>query len=151
MGLYDDIIPEYPLPGFPPTVDPKSVDWATKSLDCRMGVYKITKDGQLQGIGKFGGITPKWENVLYTGEVSFYTNISPADPLSFEYCSFFESGKLRKIINVETLESIDAGYNFQGKLEALQNTIQSIIDSTEMEMNSFIRLKLQVAINQSKN
>lgn len=88
MGLFDEIRCEYPLPGLP---DPSGVQFQTKSFECLLDNYRITREGFLEveeyevedqsdpnaeGFLRFIGIATKvpsgWNQVDFTGTVNFY-------------------------------------------------------------------------------
>jgi hypothetical protein len=71
MGMFDNIKCEHPLPdGF----DDNLKRFQTKSLDCELATYTITKDGKLvcDVAGQYG--TERGEVPNFTGEIEFYTS-----------------------------------------------------------------------------
>lgn len=129
MGMFDELICHYPLPGYPK--DRKSRIFQTKSLDCLMDLYTITEDGRLVCDEKHDEYVPEHERpypnekgikgmirsvrtvvdkkdvlVNYTGPICFY-DWEPADPkknkpvFSIEYFAYFDKGHLGAIIKSE--------------------------------------------------
>jgi len=129
MGLYDNIKCEYPLPGkFPAEL--QTVWFQTKDLGSSLSDHIITSDGKLcqyrykliyntkKSSVKFGNKKINLPSIkerkflghqelVYDGAVTFYTNFpqsldypSKAEKW-YEYCAFFENGKLIKIIQVK--------------------------------------------------
>ena len=115
MGLFDDLICEYPLPGNPP----KTAKYQTKSLGCDLYEYRITSDGTLcvhncdyedrsdptaAGYERLKGravrVNERWEQVTppFRGEVFFYGE-------SGDYSALFDDGKLLNVKLVASDES----------------------------------------------
>lgn len=97
MGLFDDVLCEYPLPEWPDGEEPS---FQTKDLECAMLRYRITADGRLleaeyerdsSGRGRVAG----WTDIDYHGYVTFYTSV-PRDGGRewFEYRAKFTDGEL---------------------------------------------------------
>lgn len=126
MGMYDTIICEYPLPdGY--TVKPGD-SFQTKSLDCLLYEYTITKDGRLflevydyinvpeeerpyygtpefTGLGKLVGAIRRENKRIsylddYTGDITFYTS-DPHTSIWYEYIAQFSGGLLQSIKRAE--------------------------------------------------
>ncbi len=123
MGLFDYIIPEYPLPN---GHDPKGEEYQTKDTPAQMlDTYRLTREGRLEhelydtedrsdpnakGFARFAGLAtrvPKgWEEVPFHGDLTFYTSnvsgISNAGvitsddqpPVTREYVALFKDGQL---------------------------------------------------------
>jgi len=112
MGLFDDLICEYPLPGNPP----KTAKYQTKSLECHLYEYLIRSDGTLwvkkyyyedrsdpkatgyeRWVGRATRVNERWEQVTppFRGEVFFYG-------ASGDYSALFDDGK---ILNVKLVAS----------------------------------------------
>lgn len=116
MGMFDDIICEYPLPdGY----DKKN--FQSKSFDCQMDVYKITADGELRiytydleddgvypedhffkGEPKKKKVHIRWELVDYHGVFNFYggtwsNELQKHTDGWHEYLAKFTDGKLVEI------------------------------------------------------
>lgn len=99
MGMFDEVICEYPLPGTPPDFVTKETRFQTKDLDCDMTTYRIGADGHL-----YGGLGS------YTGKISFYMSNScgcshgysfTADGEDFEdveYTAEFYEGTLTSLV-----------------------------------------------------
>lgn len=119
MGMFDDLRCEYPLPDCP--IDAKGLTFQTKSLDCVMDFYTITKTGELRHDVWVYESVPKSErpypnddgllgvagslrksvispNVLvdYDGLVEFYHYIKNGE--SLDYIALFEKGHLKSIL-----------------------------------------------------
>ena len=90
MGLFDEIVCEYPLPGWPTHESPR---FQTKDLDCSMDTYRISADGRLLRSRSEGA--PEWHDVEYHGVIGFYTSLERAGGREwFEYTAKFTDGRL---------------------------------------------------------
>jgi hypothetical protein len=102
MGMFDYVNCHYPLPG---KVQPDTYEFQSKSTDCKLDVYTISKDGILS-VERNGGSVAGFrmsEESDYTGGITFYTysKNSEFDESStwYEYAAEFKNGKL---IDIET-------------------------------------------------
>jgi hypothetical protein len=94
MGMYDNIICNFPLEG----EDSKLSGWQTKDLQCLLETFTITEDGRL--------LNSEGKEDLYTGFIDFYTSNWAAyahgvsftatgeDLRSVEYRAEFKNGTL---------------------------------------------------------
>lgn len=110
MGMFDNIICEYPLPG-----NPVVLEWQTKSLGCEMDTYIVAADGTLwiedydvqdqsdfalgKGQDKFMGCMTRVNQrrvqvTDFRGEVRFYGSASPDWSNRWEFSALFDDGKL---------------------------------------------------------
>ena len=106
MGMFDYIKCEYPLPGASDELQDvlQSEMFQTKSFDCLMDVYNITKEGLLtcrkyELDDNYDKEMFK-EDVLipYHGYIIFYTCLNT---FWYEYSASFVFGKLEKIVQVK--------------------------------------------------
>jgi len=74
MGMFDEIICEYPLPEFVPSFIKEGHKFQTKSLDNTMSIYKISKDGKLILAEQIWGHAAANQDLNFHGEIYFYTN-----------------------------------------------------------------------------
>lgn len=79
MGLYDEILCESPLPGWPDGAEPV---FQTKDLDCCMERYRISQAGRLLTTRyQRGEATPTRElDTGYHGNLVFYTSTARGSP-----------------------------------------------------------------------
>jgi hypothetical protein len=104
MGMYDNIRCEYPLPdGYE-----DRGEFQSKSLDCSMATYLITKEGKLvqEHAGSWGEERGPEGELNFTGSVGFYDSnlerggqdwVLTGDGLPYawrEYTALFQEGKL---------------------------------------------------------
>ena len=78
MGLFDDVVCEYPLPDWPVGETPL---FQTKDLECEMRGYRITKEGRLLAAEyePAGGRAPaRWVDTGHHGYLTFYTSLARA-------------------------------------------------------------------------
>lgn len=98
MGMYDNLKCERIMPdGY----DGRKTDFQTKSLDCLLDNYTITKDGRfLRKLFWFKG-QPEPEEKLFplTGEIVFYDYQRQKDEWH-EYRAVFRRGKLKRLTSV---------------------------------------------------
>lgn len=105
MGMFDTISCKYPLPGNVPAFVKAAHSFQTKSMDCLMFHYDISRNGNLSC--KDDVNAKKW-----TGSIIFYTsNISGSGPglytstgedaVSVEYKATFINGKIRDLVEIE--------------------------------------------------
>ncbi len=96
--MFDTIVCEYPLPD-----GKKFESFQTKSLECLMGTYKITADGELFGTRGWMFEVAEGEQderqLHYTGAINFYT--SDTDGTWCEYIALFLEGKLLSLTVAE--------------------------------------------------
>lgn len=94
MGLYDEILCEFPLPGWPAGAEPL---FQTKDLDCCMERYRISEAGRLLTTRyQRGEETPTRElDTEYHGYLVFYTSVERQDRREwFEYRAKFTDGQI---------------------------------------------------------
>ena len=117
MGMYDELICEYPLP-----LDGMNhLKFQTKDTPAQfLDLYKIDKDGHLwheiydikdksdpnaEGprrlFGCMARVNKRWEKSNFTGEIRFYTTIGDNHKGWIEFSSIFLCGKLDKLELVE--------------------------------------------------
>jgi hypothetical protein len=72
MGMFDEIICEYPLENAPSFIE-EGHKFQTKSLDNTMSVYKISKDGKLILVKEICGSEVN-KDLKFHGEIIFYTS-----------------------------------------------------------------------------
>lgn len=114
MGMFDNLLCEYPLPLDGMT----GVEWQTKDLRCELETYRITADGVLEV--RFGGqwelaLAPHWLIINFYSTLD-YKKRDDGRWLSWrwvEFCAHFTHGKLDglelvcdKIENAPTDEEI---------------------------------------------
>ena len=131
MGMFDELICEYPLPDGDVDKDVQEAIFQTKSLDCAMDRYTITKDGRLtlhkiryesvpeEERPHYG--TLEWQDsplakmtgflkpiplgdvtIPYHGYLRFYTYVGKhPDDELFEYLAKFTDGRLEEIRRVQ--------------------------------------------------
>jgi hypothetical protein len=137
MGMFDELICEYPLPDGAVDRDVQEALFQTKSLDCTLDRYTITKDGRLiLHKARYESVpeeerpyygTPEWEEspflrtagslksvpvgdvaVPYHGYIRFYTYVGKhPDGELFEYLAKFTDGRLEEIRRVQAEEPDD--------------------------------------------
>lgn len=124
--MYDNLICEYPLPN-PPDFVRENHMFQTKSMDCSLSTYTITKEGQLK-------FSSGWDNEEsniedFTGTIIFYdSNIcgsGPAlytrngeDAVSVDYSAKFVDGKLTNLEQISLeVEPAFKRRNFIRKVE----------------------------------
>ncbi len=144
MGMYDEIVCNYPLP----TQSPFAI-YQTKSLDCMMGTYEIAEDGRLfQTDGTFTGKLDPPELVELTGVVEFYNSNFAAcafgqtftrDGEDFEsvtYEATFHDGKVTAIVEIERerTPALSSEFYRQADVEIDKDAPQ--IDETEPEVGA---------------
>lgn len=94
MGMFDDLLVDYPLPQRP--------EWAkcfqTKDLSCELERYTLTEDGRL--VDGVGALVP------YTGGVNFYTGA--ADTQWIEYVALIKRGHVIdvELVKLESMEPL---------------------------------------------
>ncbi|MFD0917985.1 hypothetical protein ACFQ14_16395 [Pseudahrensia aquimaris] len=93
MGLYDNIICEYPLPE---PIAPDGVEFQTKDTpDPHLRVYTITANGRLHLDGS---------DQNFDGEVRFYGDGDTSGEW-YDYCAKFTDGQLLEITLVKAQKS----------------------------------------------
>jgi hypothetical protein len=107
MGMFDNLICKYPLPGTTPEFVKIEPLFQTKSLDCEMTTYTIDEKGLLHDEIDFLPDTP----IAFTGEIEFYGGNSCGGSPSFtsdgrdaewaEYKAIFHEGRLKSIEQTE--------------------------------------------------
>jgi hypothetical protein len=114
MGMFDDLICEYPLP----VEGANDLLFQTKSLVCWMEKYKIDAEGNLwhlnyetedrsdpnaEGVARLFGVAARvnehWVRDNYLGEIRFYT--SPKDKEWIEFSAYFVDGVLKELHQIE--------------------------------------------------
>jgi hypothetical protein len=137
MGMFDELTCEHPLPDENVDKEVQEALFQTKSLDCTMDRYTITKDGRLilhkvryesvpEEERPYYG-TPEWEDsplakmigflkpiplgdvaIPYHGYLRFYTYVGKhLDDELFEYLAKFTNGRLEEIRRVQAGEPDD--------------------------------------------
>lgn len=112
MGMFDEIVCEYPLPSH---LELQDAVFQTKDLDCTLARNTITKDGRLRievweyvyrddPTAAFGFVLDRknWQEVYlddYHGDLYFYGNKHTDDPL-ITFRARFTEGQLTSIIEV---------------------------------------------------
>ncbi len=97
MGLFDEVICEFPLPGWPEGEEPR---FQTKDLDCFMETFSITSDGRLLAARDeraTSGTAPSagWRDAEYHDYLVFYTSLErPGGREWFEYRAKVTDGQL---------------------------------------------------------
>jgi len=100
MGMFDELRCEYELP------DKEAQDevFQTKSLDCLLDDYTITREGKLI-LHRAGGdrnAAVSHLEIPYHGEIRFYTSLNDGSRYQrYEYRARFTAGKLESIIKLE--------------------------------------------------
>ena len=112
VGLFDDVICEYPLPGWPEGEEPR---FQTKDLDCAMDTYRITPDGRLlasryehasDGTRRRVG----WRDTEHHDYLVFYTSVERAgDREWFEYRAKFTDGRIVDLLRIPERELAPRG------------------------------------------
>lgn len=115
MGLFDEIVCRYPLPGTKPEFVEEGHLFQTKDLGCDMSTYEITEDGRLVG----------WSED-YTGELDFYSSNVAGGGSGFQFTS-----------NGEDAEWVNYVAKFvQGKIVSIEQvsyTRSIVLSSDEWE------------------
>jgi hypothetical protein len=97
MGLFDEVICDYPLPGTPPAFVKPGHCFQTKDLDCDMSAYHISEDGAIDIPGFTGAIEFYTSNTCAGGwGISFTPD--GADAESVEYCATFTDSRLVSLV-----------------------------------------------------
>jgi hypothetical protein len=99
MGMFDEIICDYPLPGEPPEFvrDPGHV-FQTKSLDSTLDTYTITADGRLvPGMDTFTGEIEFHDDNIAGAAEGFWFTRGGEDAEFVAYLARFRDGVLREI------------------------------------------------------
>lgn len=110
MGMFDELECEYPLPH----PEHQESVFQTKSLDCLMHRYLITRDGLLMRFSGWGwfqgdedeaeqGTRPEPERVAYHGDVRFYNSfkLDATHWRRLEYEARFTNGVVERLRTVE--------------------------------------------------
>jgi hypothetical protein len=101
MGMFDTIRCEYPLPenSF------QEESFQTKSLECLLDEYTITKRGRLiLHMHRHYQTKTKDVDVEYHGDLRFYTSVGERDEGTYEWVEYkarFTEGKVQWIKRVE--------------------------------------------------
>lgn len=123
MGMYDDIVCDYPLPGEPPSFVGPGHAFQTKDLDCAMSTYRITADGELKLEREiFSADQGNAVVVDFTGEVRFYTSNVAGGSHGFTFTRHGE--------NAETVEYV--AEISHGKLTSLRQTSRTVRPALSM-------------------
>jgi hypothetical protein len=114
MGMFDEIICDYPLPGtVPEWAKAPDFHFQTKDLDCSLSTYRINHFGQLNLVKFRDGeqqIVEKSEP--YTGDLDFYMSNTRGCAYGFSFTSRGEDN-----------ESVEWRARFRdGQLESIQQT-----------------------------
>jgi hypothetical protein len=96
MGMFDTIHCEYPLP----VTEHQGLDFQTKDLECRLGIYTITREGRLVRHARRGGRGEPDRDVEWPlhGDIRFYTSKSKE---WIEYVARFTHGQVEWIRPLE--------------------------------------------------
>lgn len=101
MGMFDTIRCEYPLRD----KQFQKESFQTKSLECLLDEYKITKRGRLVLVGS--GRRNKSDQIVDTehhGDIRFYTSVGERDDGSYEWVEYearFTEGTVKWIKRVD--------------------------------------------------
>lgn len=98
MGMFDNLICEYPLPN----IEAQNERFQTKDFNCELDDYKIGSDGQLYKndnnpwFGTNDKSNPDWILINSTECVTFYTSTGKhgVDFKWYQYKALFNKGKL---------------------------------------------------------
>jgi hypothetical protein len=147
MGMYDNIICRYPLPGEPPSFCAKEGhSFQSKSLDCLMGVYEITQAGGLLQTGNMYGDLEKPEPVAFHGILEFYDSNWAAlaygvsftangeDFESVTYEATFVNGKVQSIAETEREREPALARSVYEGMDALFEKDEPEVTTTEPEV-----------------
>lgn len=117
MGLYDDLTCTYPLP----VPGANALSYQTKDTDAQfLDTYEIREDGtlwhkaydtedrsdpnaegMLRLVGAMTRINQRWEQVMFTGEICFYTMYGNNDSGWLEFSAYFVHGKINQLHVIE--------------------------------------------------
>lgn len=104
MGLFDEILCEYPLPEWPAGEDPR---FQTKDLDCLLERYRITVDGRLLTTRYRRGSldeteSPRELDTEFYGFLVFYTSVErDGEREWYEYRAKFTDGRIVEVERVD--------------------------------------------------
>lgn len=154
MGMYDDIICRYPLPGEPPNFCAKEgYRFQSKSLDCFMATYEITEAGELLQTGEMYGNLEKPEPVDFHGVLEFYTSnwaalaygvrftASGEDFESVTYEATFVNGKVQSIVETERERGPALARHLMDEIDALFDRDEPEVTMTEPEAGQSMYLQ----------
>ena len=108
MGMFDEVIIKYPLPGKPPTFIEEGHRFQTKDFDSLLETYVINKDGRLFRIDKdevesfcnrSEDIHVYSSNICGSGSALYTQNGEDAE--SVEYLAMIKNGQLLSITEIE--------------------------------------------------
>jgi hypothetical protein len=114
MGMFDDIICDYPLPGtVPEWATAPEFRFQTKDLDCTLSTYRINHFGQLNLVKFRDGEQQAVEELEpYTGYLDFYMSNTRGCAYGFSFTS-----------HGEDRESVEWRARFRnGQLESIEQT-----------------------------
>ncbi len=108
MGMFDNLRCEYPLPD----KEAQNEEFQTKTFNCFLDLYIITKDGDLI----LYSLKQNPVKLLFHGDIIFYTSMGKSEKGDFkwfEYCARFSEGKLKwikqnKILKLKTYKPLFA-------------------------------------------
>ena len=113
MGMFDNITCRYPLP----VPGANDLDYQTKDTDAQaLDSYEIREDGTLwhenydvedhsdpnaEGLARIKGmmtrVNERWEQVLGTGEIVFYTSLDDNHRGWLQWSAYFVRGQLKHV------------------------------------------------------
>lgn len=83
MGLFDEIVCDYPLPGTPPEFIGPGHRFQTKDLDCDMSTYRIAEDGAFDLPDFTGTINFGASNIRGSGAAVYTTHGEDAEDVDY--------------------------------------------------------------------
>lgn len=95
MGMFDNIICHYNLPGIPPAWIREGHPFQSKDLDCQMDTYTIAADGSFDEADYTGNLVFYTSNVVGAGPGLYTQNGEDAEDV--EYTAKIVDGKLVSI------------------------------------------------------
>jgi hypothetical protein len=97
MGMYDEIICDYPLPGTPPAFVNQGHVFQTKDWECDMSRYRIATDGTVDILDFTGTLDFYTTNVCGSAWGVTFTG-DGADAESVEYRATFRESKVVSLV-----------------------------------------------------
>lgn len=95
MGMFDEIVCDYQLPGTPPEFIKAGHRFQTKDLDCDMSVYNIDEDGMIDASDFTGTIEFYTTNIRGSGPGLYTENGEDAE--SVDYVAVFVDSKITSL------------------------------------------------------
>lgn len=147
MGMFDEIICQYPLPSVPPSWATPDQRYQSKSLDCQMAVYEIGEDGKLRQC-QGGAFEHEFDAtpISFAGALEFYHSnwctaayglvFTPdgADLEDVTYQATFVDGTVKEIVETERKRTPSLSREVYHSLHGMFQEDKPVINETEPEV-----------------